>query len=262
MTIPSTAKTADLLDASALPERRENPSGPNGDGSGITSMIERLAANPGVDVEKLQKLIDMQERILAHDAEAAFNAAFTLMQPEIPTIAERARTDKTTYAPLEDIIEVIRPIYSKHGFSLGFQTEWPDAKTVKVIGILTHTAGHARRSEFICGADQTGSKNAIQALGSTVSYGKRYTTKDLFCIVTREEDDDGRTSTKGNAPAEPEGYDVWRDGMSDTADQGLAVLQTAFQKSKREYREYITKVEPLVWAKIKTKASAVKADTK
>ncbi len=254
---PVPAKKADLLDApvagpsapvvtsSPVATRSElRPSGPNGGDSGITSMIERLASNPGVDVEKLQKLIDMQERIIAH---------------EIPTIAERARTDKTSYAPLEDIIEVIRPIYSRHGFSLGFQTEWPDAKTVRVIGILTHTAGHARRSEFICGADQTGSKNAIQALGSTVSYGKRYTTKDLFCIVTREEDDDGARTSKANAPAEPEGYDLWRDGMSDLAEKGLGELQTAFQKSKREYRDYITKVEPLVWAKIKTKASAVKS---
>lgn len=156
-------------------------------------VIERLAARPEVDVHKLEKIIELQERILRVNAEAAFNAAFAEMSREIPTIIEHSKTDKTTYAPLEDIIETVRPILARHGFAVSHSTEWPSETRVRVVGILTHERGHARRSEFCGQADQTGSKNAIQALGSTVSYGRRYTTSDLLCIVTRREDNDAES---------------------------------------------------------------------
>lgn len=175
-------------DATTLPTQTADP---------VMSMIERLAANPDVDVNKLQRLIDMQKDVMAVNAKAAFNAAFARMQAEIPTVVERGKTDRTPYATLEDIIEAVRPVLHRHGFSLSHRTEWPDKGTVKVIGILTHEQGFSRESEFLSAADASGSKNAIQALGSSVSYGRRYTVKDLLNIATRAEDDDGK---KGGKP--------------------------------------------------------------
>lgn len=222
------------------------------------AMFERLARDPSVDVEKLERLIAMQERIMAHNAEAEFNAAFAAMLPKIPTIVERARTDKTAYAPLEDIIETIRPILAEFGFSLSFRTEWPEKNMVKVVGILTHRAGHSRNSEFLSAADQTGSKNAIQALGSAVHYGRRYTARDLLCIVTREADDDGERSDKGKAPAAPAGYDDWMADMASAADEGLQKLQIAWNQSKTEYRTYTAQYNKAQWASLKTKAGKVR----
>ena len=46
----------------------------------------------------------------------------------------------------------------------------------------------------------SGANRAVSTLGSSNSYGRRYTTKDLLNIVTKEEDDDGK---KSSAPAEP-----------------------------------------------------------
>lgn len=241
---------ADLIEVAQAPE--PTPAQPE---AGMALMIERLAANPNVDVDKLRQILDMQERVLNRDAETAFNIAFNEMQPEIPIIAETARTDKTKYAPFEEIIKVIRPIYSKHGFSLSFQTQWPSEKTVKVIGILTHKQGHSRTSEFVSLADQTGSKNAIQALASTISYGKRYTTNDLFCIATR--DDDGQASGKASAPDAPAGYDDWLDDLTAVADHGEAALRSAWDKSKPIYRNYITKYDAATWAGLKAKALKV-----
>ena len=223
--------------------------------TGLVQVIERLAANPDVDVTKLERIIELQERILRHEAEAAFNVAFAAMQPQIPTIVERAATDKTTYAPLEDIIEPIRPILSQHGFTLGFQTEWPADKQVKVIGILTHRGGHSRKSEFLSGADQTGSKNAIQALGSTVSYGKRYTTKDLLCIVTRKEDDDGGRANKGEQPDALEGYDAWLANLEGVADGGMRAFSDAWNKSPEAFRKYLARTAPDLMRSIKAKAA-------
>lgn len=223
------------------------------------TMFERLGADPNVSVDKLERLIAMQERIMDREAESAFNQDFTLMALEIPTIGEKAKTDKTTYAPLEDIIDVIRPICARFGFSLGFQTEWPTEKTVKVIGILTHKQGHARRSEFLSAADQTGSKNAIQALASTVSYGKRYTTKDLLCIVTRKEDDDGAKSEKAKQPDSPKGYDDWLTDMQSAADEGWEAMAKAWDASPIPLRAHLTETAPGTLKAMKAKAKAATA---
>lgn len=203
-------------------------------------MIERLAALPDFDVAKLEKLLDMQERILDRKAEQEFNLAFTEMQAKLPTIIERGKTDKTTYAKLEDIIDQVRPVLLAHGFSLSFRTEWPEKTMVKVIGILTHRDGHSRESEFLSEADKTGSKNAIQALGSSVSYGRRYTTLDLLNITTRGADDDGGRSGR---PEPPEGFDKYWKQLSDAAEKGNTALEAAWACSADEpyksYRAYI-----------------------
>jgi hypothetical protein len=223
--------------------------------SGLALVVERLAANPDVDVAKLEKIIELQERILAHQAEAEFNSAFALMQPEIPTIIERKQGDagKWMFAPLEDIIAPMRQILSRHGFSISHSTEWPDGKTVKVIGLLTHRGGHARRSEFQATADQTGSKNAIQALGSSVSYGKRYTTKDLLCIVTAGEDDDGHRSS---APSPPDGFEDWWDDFQLIAEGGLKTLEAEWKKAKPDFKSHVVKHMRDSWESLKKRAAA------
>lgn len=226
---------------------------------GLVSVIERLAANPQVDVAKLEKIIELQERVLKHQSEQAFNVAFSALQSDIPTIIEKASTDKATYAPLEDIIEPVRPVLSRHGFSLSFRTEWPTEKSVKVIGILTHREGHARQSEFLSAADQSGSKNPIQALASAVSYGKRYTTKDLLCIVTRGEDDDAEKAVPKKAPDAPEGYDAWLATLEGVAGEGLAAFASAWNKSQRSFRDHLARTAPKTLEGIKVAAAKVKA---
>lgn len=223
------------------------------------TMFERLAADPNVPVDKLERLIAMQERIEANNARAAFNAAFAEMQVEIPTVHERGRTDKATYARLEDIIEAVRPVLGRHGFALSHRTEWPDTKTVKVIGILMHREGHSRESEFLSAADASGSKNAIQGLGSAVAYGRRYTTKDLLNIATSDEDDDGaRTSRKPEAK-EPAGYEVWWDDIQAVADEGFGPFSVAWNNSKETFRAYAMSTSRDVLSKLKLKAKAVDA---
>lgn len=227
-------------------------------GGEVTLMFERLARDPNVDVDKLERLISMQERIMRHNAEAAFNQAFVKLQKDIPAIRESKAGDsgKWHYAPLEDIVNVVRPILSRHGFTLSHKTEFPDPKSVKVIGILTHEQGHARQSEFLSAADPSGSKNAIQALGSSVSYGKRYTVKDLLLIVTSEEDDDGASSERHKVGEAPAGYEDWQINMESVADEGWPKLSGAFSRSSEEYRNRATRTDGRWWNKVKAKAEA------
>lgn len=234
---------------------------PASSGDSMLAMMERLASNKDVDVVKLQALIDMQKDIMQVNARAAFNAAFARLQAKIPTVIEKGKGDKgMSYARLEDIIETVRPVLQRHGFSLSHQTEWPDKTTIKVIGVLTHEQGHERRSEFVASADQTGSKNAIQALGSSNSYGRRYTTKDLLNIVTKEEDDDGRKADQ-KPINEPTGYEQWYDDMDAMVTGGCTWKEFAAAwnpEGVAKFREHLAKVNPGKIDQWKKKAKAVK----
>lgn len=248
-------KEVALIDADAPPAALTTSNG----NPPMLPMIERLAAMPEFDVAKLEKLLDMQERIMDRHAEQAFNVAFTAMQAALPTVVERGRTDKTAYAKLEDIIDTTRPILREHGFSLSFRTEWPEKSMVKVVGILTHQDGHSRQSEFLSAADASGSKNAIQALGSAVSYGRRYTTLDLLNITTRTADDDGWRATppKEGGPATPKGFEDWLIDLQATADTGYPALEKAWKKSKPEFRDHLKAIDPREVERLKDRARKV-----
>lgn len=226
--------------------------------SEAVSMFERLATDPSVDVDKLQKLIEMNERLMANQARAEFYAAFAAMQGEIPEITEKGEIRvegalRSKFARNEDIQKIVKPILQRHGFALSFRNEWTDGKYLKVIGILSHRSGHSERDEFVALADTTGSKNAIQALGSTRSYGQRYTTIALLNIATRE-DDDGHSSEDHKKPEAPAGYDAWLAALEGVADEGIAKLTDVFNKSKDEHKRYLLKHFARDWAALKNKA--------
>ena len=228
--------------------------------SGLALVIQRLAENPQVDLAKLEKIIELQERISDHQAKAAFDAAFARLQGELPTIYEKGRTDKGRYAPLEDIIGAVRPVLARHHFSLSHRTEWPADGKVKIVGILAHADGHEKTSEFLTQADTSGSKNAVQALGSACAYGRRYTTKDLLNIVTTDEDDDGKaTSQKAAVPDAPEGFQAWADDMTSVSDEGTQALTKAWNASRADLKDYAIKHRRSLTEGWKATAKRVKA---
>ena len=159
-------------------------------------IIERAAANPDVDVTKLEKLLDMQERVLSRRAEVAFNGAFAEMQAELPVIIENGAIKiggevRSRYALFEDINETVKPILKKYGFALTFKTA-TEKGAATVTGILMHKDGHREATDITLDADTSGSKNSVQSIGSSVSYAKRYCLCALLNITSRGEDDDGQ----------------------------------------------------------------------
>lgn len=170
----------------------------------IMEVIARAAADPSADVDKMERLIQMYERITDRDAKAEYSAALAEMQPQLPVITERGKisTDKgktvqSTFAKWEDINEAIKPVLAAHGFGLSFRTGTTAEGKITVTGILSHRAGHQEETTMVLPHDSSGSKNAVQAVGSSTSYGKRYTATALLNITSRGEDDDGQ---KGGDP--------------------------------------------------------------
>lgn len=172
----------------------------------IMQVISRAAADPNTDVDKLERLMGMYERIQAQAAKVAFNRALAQLQPKLPVIDERGGIKnnsgevQSTYARWEDINDAIKPLLSESGFALSFRTGVAQDGKITVTGILSHDEGHQEETTITLPHDSSGSKNSVQAVGSSTSYGKRYTAISLLNITSRapqDRDDDGKRGGLG-----------------------------------------------------------------
>lgn len=156
----------------------------------MMQIISRAAADPACDLDKMERLLSMKERIDKEENSRQFNADMASMQIEMPSVAERGTGHNIKYATFEDINDVAKPIMSKYGFAISFKVVEVE-KGVRVTGLLLHRSGHREETEMTFPSDTSGSKNAVQALGSSISYAKRYIMCAMLNITTRGEDDNG-----------------------------------------------------------------------
>ena len=230
------------------------------------ALFERLARDPDASVDKIERLMALWERGEARKAESAFNAAMAAAQKEMRPVAADAFNPQTRsrYASYEALDEALRPLYTKHGFALSFNTgDATQADYVRMLCDVTHIGGHSKQYRADLPADGKGAKGGdvmtkTHAFGSATSYGMRYLLRMIWNVAVGEDDDDGnRAGQKKTAAKEPDGYQEWLDDMTAVADNGIAELQTAWNKSKSFYRDYITKNAPQTWAGLKAKAAKV-----
>lgn len=181
----------------------------SGDALAVWQIIERMSMNKDVDPDKLDRIIAMQERLMAKQRQIAFDDTLAIIQPKLPIINRNGTIEvrekdpsgkrtgaiqqSTKYAKYEDIVEAVTPVLGEHGFALRFRTGLDEKGMVKVVGILSG-CGHREETEFTLQHDSTGSKNSVQAVVSSTSYGKRMAACALLNIVSRGEDDDGNAS--------------------------------------------------------------------
>jgi hypothetical protein len=166
----------------------------------LLSIIERVAMSPNADIAKLEKMLEMQERVLARNARMAFASDLARMQADMPEISQNGAIVHngraiSKYAKFEDINEAVKPVLQKHGFAVSFRIKQPEGK-IEVTAILSHRDGHSEETSMLLPADTSGAKNAVQAQGSSVAYGKRYAMCALLNITSRGEDDDGAATDK------------------------------------------------------------------
>jgi hypothetical protein len=225
----------------------------------ILSVIERMAMNADIDPDRIERFIALKERMDKEAARKAFASALAECQSEIPAIEERGQIKYgkknadgedtgPTYALWEDINETIRPILQRHGFALSFRTgQTPEGK-ISVTGILSHREGHYEDTTMVLMHDSSGAKNAVQAMGSSISYGKRYTAAALLNITSRGEDDDGVAGGRLMAKAEArEPYKEMQAELDACATEGeLRILWTspqfraAYEQLPNDWKKFIT----------------------
>jgi hypothetical protein len=164
----------------------------------VISAIGRMAADPNLDADKMIRLFELQERLMAKQAEIQFAEAMARLQPKLPVVRKNGmiafKEQKTPFARYEDIDEAIRPLLNAEGFSISFDSKRVEGGTEYSCEV-SHSAGHSKTKSLILPADTSGSKNSIQAIGSTVSYAKRYLVGMHFNIITKGQDDDANTAS-------------------------------------------------------------------
>lgn len=189
---------------------------------GILAVIERAARDPNVDIDKMERLIAMQERVQSRDAELEFNRAMNAAQAEMRPISANASNPQTRsrYATFDKLDRALRPIYTHHGFSLSFdEGESPKPEHVRVLCYVAHTAGHTRTYHRDMPADGKGAKGGdvmtkTHAAGAAGSYGARYLLKGIWNVAVGEEDDDGNGGAV-NHPVSVDQYDALKKRILD-----------------------------------------------
>ncbi len=169
----------------------------------VLAVIARAATDSNVDIGKMERLLDMQERVLNRNAEMAFYAAMSELQDAMPTIKKEGEIKvggqvRSRYARFEDILGQTKPLLKQYGFSVAFKSNFVDGQ-LEITGTLSHREGHHESTTMRLPFDESGSKNNVQAIGSSVSYGKRYVYCMLLNINITEDDDDGNAADPENS---------------------------------------------------------------
>lgn len=192
----------------------------------VLSMIERASRDPAVDIDKMERLMLMHERVQERRAREDYARDFAEMVPHLPsidrkgavTVYSKADRDyaaknngeyppnarpiqKTPYATLDDILGAINPVLSQYGFSIKFEHETvpvSDSYRIKTKAILMHRGGHRETADTPpLMQDSSGSKNNVQSVGSSMKYGRRYALMAVLPIVSHapaDADDDGKAA--------------------------------------------------------------------
>lgn len=167
----------------------------------MLSVIQRAATDPACDIEKMERLLQMKERMDAREAETAFNQAMADAQSDMGRIAANRENTQTRskYATYDKLDKVLRPIYGKHGFALSFDEGEAPADHVLVLCHVSHRNGHTRTYKKLMPADGKGAKGGdvmtkTHAAGAAMSYAMRYLLKGIFNVAIGEEDRDGNST--------------------------------------------------------------------
>ena len=168
----------------------------------IFNMLQLAMVSSDVDLEKMEKIMQMADRHEEKIAFKAYNRDMALMQGEIPPIEFNSQIKvsgqvRSNYTNYEGIMKVVQPILSKFGFSVSFNPVSKD-NLLTVDCMISHRDGHIETSSLSLPFDTSGSKNNVQAIGSSMSYAKRYALCLKLNIATGGEDNDGNTSPDDN----------------------------------------------------------------
>lgn len=179
--------------ASSAPARQDD------EPTSLLAVISRAVRDPSVDIDKMERLYAMHERMVARQAEAEFNEAMAAAQAEIKPVIKNKYNEQTKsrYSNLEAVSNAIDPIIHRHGFSLSYGTDVCPIADHYRITCKVARGGHSEMRFADVPADTVGikgtaNKTATHGFGSTASYGRRYLKLMIFDVATTDDDDGGR----------------------------------------------------------------------
>lgn len=167
--------------------------------SGPLALIDK-AVGLGLGADAIAKLWEIQKDIEDRNARQEFIKAMNLFKRNPPKIDKNKRVKirenfSYDHATLDHACELIIPALAAVAISHRWETSQSDG-VITVSCTLTHELGHSERTTLQGLPEDSGSKNKIQAVGSTVSYLERYTLLAAVGLATEGQDDDGKGGIK------------------------------------------------------------------
>lgn len=239
------------MSALQVAEAREIVPAPLSETAAVLSMIERVAKDPSVDIDRVERMMAMHRELRKEEAERAFNAAMVAVQAKLPQVKRDARNSQTnsSYAKLETISAAVDPIIAEHGLSLSFGTDTsPLADHYRIVCDVRHGPYKERYWADIpvdsAGMKGVKNKTDTHAFGSTMSYGRRYLKLMIFDISLTNEDNDGNryrapeqphaAQTAPTSPARPVNPDT-EPGLTDEQVMSLRDLLQNYDFTERDF---------------------------
>ncbi len=160
------------------------------------------------DAPTLERLIALHERWQGHAMRQAFETALAAARADIPVITKNREIVQPgrgsyRYEDLAEIARTIGPALASHRLSYRFRTK-TQGTNVTVACIVSHGDGYHEENALTAPIDESGGKNTIQAIGSTLTYLQRMTLKAALGLAATDDDDGRRSGAAAVIDAEQE----------------------------------------------------------
>lgn len=230
-------KTQPALAERAAQSVTPYPSQPSAQGSeshALMRMIEQAVQRDDFDVDKLKALLAVKKEWEENEARKAYVAAMAAFKAEPIVIAKnkqvtmnlKDRDNKPAgklefaHADLAEVVDAVVPAMAKHGLSHRWDIR-QEGSIISVDCVITHALGHSQKVSMHGLPDDTGRKNAIQQVASTVSYLQRYTLMSACGVAAKGIDNDGNGDGAGESEVERAAADkrqAWIDAINGCVD--------------------------------------------
>lgn len=191
----------------------------------VIAMLERLARNKDVDVAKMKEARELATDIMTAQRRDAFNVAMAEAQAEMqPVIADAENGEtKSKYASHANLDRILRPIYTRHGFLLTFNTEPNPAPEMMTFVCFAAAHGFERKYSIDLPVDGKGPKGGnvmsrTHAASSGVTYAMRILLKMVFNIAVDRDDDGNAAGRVAKADDRPKLSQEQIDALIDLCD--------------------------------------------
>lgn len=203
------------------------------------ALIKEALVNPDVAPEKAAAMMELTFKLEDRQARARFIEAKAAAISAMPHIGKDGRNTHTdiAYSTWERMQPMITPVLERHGLALNFKIGHVDGK-VAVKPILSGHGWVEEGGEVVLPADGSGSKNNVQAVGSSIKYGQRYAAMAMLNLISRGlvEDDDGQAGGGGSTDPYAMLSDkerAWVDEGRSVAADGMEAYETWFKADKQ-----------------------------